>query len=86
MYSLKKLNVIKVVDSEHKANRLIYEGFTLISQPVFESAVTPTPKPSIVVEVETTKEPSTFDCPYCDKTYKGEKSLMKHIEDKHSVE
>ncbi len=30
MFKLKKLNVVKVVDSEYKKNKLIAEGFKLV--------------------------------------------------------
>ena len=32
MFKLKKLNVIKIVDSEYKKNRLIAEGYKLVEE------------------------------------------------------
>jgi len=46
MYRLKRYNVIKEVNSKHGADKLVREGFTLASQPVFAKAVEPVAKPS----------------------------------------
>lgn len=35
---------------------------------------------------EETNEDDSFDCPHCDKTYKAEPSLRRHIKDKHPEE
>lgn len=32
MFKLKKLNVIKIVDSEYKKNKLITEGYKLVEE------------------------------------------------------
>lgn len=88
MYRLKRYNVIKETDSKHKADRLVHDGFTIVSHPSFKNAVTSTPKPSIGVEDEQTEEETeeNFDCPHCDKSYKSEKTLNNHIDKEHSEE
>ena len=77
MFRLKKLNVIKEVNSMPKAKKLISQGFALVSQPTFGNAVTTTPKPESSVSDERVK------CPYCEKDYASEKGLKDHVKDKH---
>ena len=43
---LKRHNVIKEVDNQHKADKMIREGFSLVSQPVLKKVVKPVAKPS----------------------------------------
>lgn len=76
MLRLKRMNVVKEVDSMTKAKKLIAEGFVLVSQPVFVNAVTTMPKLE-------TSEPARVDCPHCDKNYSSEKNLKEHIKKIH---
>lgn len=85
MFRLKRLNVVQIVDSEHKANKLISQGFTLTSQPSFKKAVTTLPKPE-ASGLNSEGNEEKVKCPYCEKKYSNVDSLKRHVKDKHPEE
>ena len=79
MYRLKRHNIVKIVDTEHKMKKLINEGYSLVSQPSFENSVTTLPKP----QSSDGAGGDLFKCEHCEKEYKSKSSLNSHIRDKH---
>ncbi|GEM_PF-6963344 len=63
-------NVVKVVDSNEKAEKLKTEGFELLSSPSAE-------------DDGKEKEDELLYCPYCNKSYKTKKGLEDHIAKEH---
>lgn len=78
MLRLRRDNVVKHVDSETKAKRLISEGFVLTSQPSFVNAVTTLRKPEA-----SDSDEDRVPCPYCEKDYVDESGVRRHVKDKH---
>lgn len=70
MIELIRNNVVKVVDSEEKADKLKAEGFELLSSPS-------------EAEPDKDKQEELLYCPYCNKPYKTKKGLEDHIAKEH---
>ncbi len=70
MIELIRNNVVKVVDSEVKAEKLKAKGFELLS-------------PSAPDMPEGKKSEELFYCPHCNKPYKTKKGLEDHIAKEH---
>ena len=68
MITLIRNNVVKIVDCEEKAEKLKAKGFELL------------PCSS---EPDDKQESELLHCPYCDKTYKTQDGLDKHIAKEH---
>lgn len=69
MITLIRNNVMKIVDSEEKAEKLKAKGFALFS--------------SAKAEAGRGEKSELFQCPYCEKTYKTQKGLDDHIAKEH---
>ena len=80
MYRLKRHNIIKEVDTEHKMKKLMSEGFALVSQPSFENSVTSLPKPQ---SSDDGHGDEMFKCLHCEKEYKSNSALNVHIKKEH---
>lgn len=70
MITLIRNNVVKIVDSEEKAEKLKVKGFELLSCQSETVA-------------DNKKQEELLHCPHCDKTYKTQKGLDDHIAKEH---
>lgn len=67
MYRLRKMNVERIVASMDEANKLVSKGFDIVSQPLEKSE----------------SDDGVLNCPHCEKTYKTQEGLDRHIAEKH---
>jgi len=56
MYTLKRLNVVKQVDSEHEVNKLLEMGYVMVSKSEEKSEKTPSEYNQLLQEVEQLKQ------------------------------